>query len=295
MKNTLIDSHCHLDRLDLTAYEGKLQGALEHARQLHVNKMLCVSIDLEAYPSMRDLVRDYDEVSISVGVHPNETEGHEPTVEELVELARDDKVVAIGETGLDYFRSEGDLEWQRDRFRTHIRAAKIAKKPLIIHSREAREDTIRVLQEENAHEVGGVMHCFSEDWDMAERALALNFYISFSGIVTFKTAETLRDVARRVPLDRILIDPDIIPPGTDKRHIGTGYRSNTTVWTPIPRILLRYLFVAKPMNRPTCITWRRKLPSFAICPWTRWRPSPARTICACLSPRPLDTTQGVAI
>ena len=208
MKNTLIDSHCHLDRLDLTAYEGKLQGALEHARQLHVNKMLCVSIDLEAYPSMRDLVRDYDEVSISVGVHPNETEGHEPTVEELVELARDDKVVAIGETGLDYFRSEGNLEWQRDRFRTHIRAAKIAKKPLIIHSREAREDTIRVLQEENAHEVGGVMHCFAEDWDMAERALALNFYISFSGIVTFKTAETLRDVARRVPLDRILIETD---------------------------------------------------------------------------------------
>jgi len=204
----LIDSHCHLDRLDLSKYENGLQGALEQAIQNNIAHMLCVSIDLEAYPAMLEQVRPYSQVSVSVGVHPNETEGQEPTVEQLVELAKEVKVVAIGETGLDYFRSEGDLDWQRDRFRVHIEASKQTKKPLIIHTRDAREDTIKIMQEEHAEDAGGVMHCFAEDWETARRSLDLGFYISFSGIVTFKNAESLRDVAMRVPLDRMLIETD---------------------------------------------------------------------------------------
>ena len=204
----LIDSHCHLDRLDLSKYDNDLQGALEQARQNNIAHMLCVSIDLEAYPAMLEQVRPYSQVSVSVGVHPNETDGQEPTVEQLVELAKEDKVVAIGETGLDYFRSEGDLDWQRDRFRVHIEASKQTKKPLIIHTRDAREDTIKIMQDEHAEDAGGVMHCFAEDWETARRSLDLGFYISFSGIVTFKNAESLRDVAMKVPLDRMLIETD---------------------------------------------------------------------------------------
>lgn len=170
--------------------------------------MLCVSIDLEAYPAMQALVADYPQVSISVGVHPNEEAGREPSLEQLVELAADPKNVAIGETGLDYFRSDGDLEWQRERFRVHIAAAKACGKPLIIHTRDAREDTIRVMREEQAEAAGGVMHCFTENWEMARQALDLGFYISFSGILTFRSAEDLREVARRVPLERVLIETD---------------------------------------------------------------------------------------
>ena len=170
--------------------------------------MLCVSIDLEAYPAMQALVADYPEVSISVGVHPNEEAGQEPSLGQLVELAADPKNVAIGETGLDYFRSDGDLEWQRERFRVHIAAAKACGKPLIIHTRDAREDTIRVMREEQAEAAGGVMHCFTENWEMARQALDLGFYISFSGILTFRSAEDLREVARRVPLERVLIETD---------------------------------------------------------------------------------------
>lgn len=204
----LIDSHCHLDRLDLSRDGGDLNVALDRARANGVEHMLCVSIDLEAWPHMAALVAPFADVSISVGVHPNERERREPDVDELVELAAEPRVVAIGETGLDYFRSDGDLEWQRARFRTHVRAARAAGKPLIIHSRDAKEDTLRILREERADFVGGVMHCFAEDWDMAERALALGFYISFSGIVTFRNAESLRDVARRVPADRVLVETD---------------------------------------------------------------------------------------
>jgi len=204
----LIDSHCHLDRLDLSKDGGDLNAALERARARGVEHMLCVSIDLEAWPGMAALVEPFEDVSISVGVHPNEREGREPTVDELVALAGNPRVVAIGETGLDYYRSDGDLEWQRERFRTHIRAARACGKPLIVHSREAKEDTLRVLAEEGADAAGGVMHCFAEDWDMAERALGLGFYISFSGIVTFRNAESLRDVARRVPWERLLVETD---------------------------------------------------------------------------------------
>jgi TatD DNase family protein len=142
-------------------------------------------------------------------VHPDERrDGREATLEELVRMADDPKVVAIGETGLDYFRVEGDTEWQRERFRTHIRAARQAGKPLVVHTRASAEDTLRLMREEHADEVGGVMHCFTETWDVAERAMALGFHISFSGIVTFKNAKDLKEVAKRVPLDRMLVETD---------------------------------------------------------------------------------------
>lgn len=204
----LVDSHCHLDRVDLTPYDGDFSKLIQSTRDAGVSHMLCVSIDLESYPDMLSLVEPFDDVSVSVGVHPNDLDRREPDVDELVELARHPKNVAIGETGLDYFRTEGDLDWQRERFRTHIRAARAAAKPLIIHTRDAREDTIAILREEQAQDVGGVMHCFTETWEMAKAALDLNFFISFSGIVTFKNADELREVATQVPLDRLLIETD---------------------------------------------------------------------------------------
>ena len=181
---------------------------MDAAKEQQVEQMLCIAIDLEAYPAMCELVAAYQNVSVSVGVHPNEREGYEPSAAELVEFAQDEKVVGIGETGLDYFRSDGDLSWQQERFRKHIRAARLSGLPLIIHTREAKEDTLRILEEEGAGEVGGVLHCFTEDWDMASRALDLDFYISFSGIVTFKNAKTVHDVARKLPDDRFLIETD---------------------------------------------------------------------------------------
>ena len=205
---TLIDSHCHLDRLDLTKYDGSLDAALAAAKANDIEHMLCVCIDMENFAEVKAIAEKYDNVEASVGLHPAETEGREPTVEELVECAQHPKVVAIGETGLDYFHCKDDTEWQRERFRRHIRAAKQSKKPLIIHTRDAKEDTVRILQEENAAEVGGVMHCFTEDWEMAQQCLNLNFYISFSGIVTFKNAKVLHDVAQKVPLDKMLIETD---------------------------------------------------------------------------------------
>lgn len=204
----LVDSHCHLDRVDLAPYGGDFSQLMVATREAGVSHMLCVSIDLESYPQMLHLVESYPEISVSVGVHPNDRDRLEPTVDELVALADHPKNVAIGETGLDYFRTEGDLDWQRERFRTHIRAARAAGKPLIVHTREAREDTIAILRDEHAAECGGVMHCFTENWEMAKSALDLNFYISFSGIVTFKNAEALRDVAMKVPTDRLLIETD---------------------------------------------------------------------------------------
>lgn len=204
----LIDSHCHLDRLELTPYGGQLDGAIQHAHQRGVELMLCVSINMENFPAVRAIAERYDEVYASVGVHPNDNEGHDPSLDELIELADHPKVIAIGETGLDYFRSEGDLEWQRERFRRHITAAKKTGKPLIVHSREAREDTLRVLEEERADEVGGIMHCFVEDMATAERAMALGFLISFSGIVTFRNATALQAVARQVPAEMLLVETD---------------------------------------------------------------------------------------
>lgn len=205
----LIDSHCHLDRVDLSPYDDRFAAMLDAARENGVEHMLCVSIDLESYPEMLALVDDYPQVSVSVGVHPNDHDRREPTVDELVELASHPKNVAIGETGLDYFRSDREsCDWQRERFRTHVRAANACAKPLIIHTREAREDTIRILREEHAEQASGVMHCFTETWEMAQQAMELGFYISFSGIVTFRNADELRDVARKVPLERMLIETD---------------------------------------------------------------------------------------
>lgn len=204
----LVDSHCHLDRVDLAPYGGDFSKLMQATRTAGVSHLLCVSIDLESYPAMLSLVEPYPEISVSVGVHPSDHDRREPSVAELVELAAHPKNVAIGETGLDYFRAGGDLDWQRKRFRTHVRAAREAGKPLIIHSREAREDTIGILRQEQAQTVGGVMHCFTETWEMAKAALDLNFFISFSGIVTFKNAEELRAVAAQVPDERLLIETD---------------------------------------------------------------------------------------
>jgi len=204
----LVDSHCHLDMLDLASIDGGLDGVIATAHDADVQHMLCVSVNLEDYPAMLSLVEDRDEVSVSVGVHPNTREGRDPTPAELIELAANPKVIAIGETGLDYFRSEGELDWQRQRFRNHIAAAKQCGKPIIVHTRDAREDTLQIMREENAGAAGGVMHCFSEDWGMAQRALELGFYISFSGIVTFKSARELQEVAVKVPLERMLVETD---------------------------------------------------------------------------------------
>ena len=204
----LVDSHCHLDRLDLTPFGDSFDELMRSTREAGVGHILCVCIDLESYPAMAALVAPYPWVSVSVGVHPNDRDRRDPSAQELVDLAADPRNVAIGETGLDYFRSEGDLDWQRDRFRRHIAAARAAGKPLIIHTRAAREDTIRVMQEEGARDAGGVMHCFTEDWTMAKQALDMGFYISFSGIVTFNSAGDLRKVAQQVPADRILIETD---------------------------------------------------------------------------------------
>jgi TatD DNase family protein len=204
----LIDSHCHLDRLDLKPYQNDFACFMQEVKNNHIEHLLCIAIDLEAYPAMLELVADYPQISVSVGVHPNVNEGQEPTVDELIALGSNDKVIAIGETGLDYFRSTGDLDWQHQRFRTHINAAKTLKKPLIIHTREAKYDTLRILKEENAQEVGGIIHCFTEDWDFAQQALALNFYLSFSGIVTFNSAKAIQEVAKKVPAERFLIETD---------------------------------------------------------------------------------------
>ena len=204
----LVVSHCHLDRLDLEPFGGRIEGVLDAARQQDVGHFLCVSINLEDYPAMLDIVEAHEQVSASVGLHPNEQDGHDPDIDELLEYAQHPRIIAIGETGLDYFRSEGDLEWQSDRFCRHIAAARRCGKPLIIHSRDAKEDTLRILAEESASEVGGVMHCFTGDWDMAQRAMEMNFYISFSGIVTFKSAQVLQEVAGKMPADRMLVETD---------------------------------------------------------------------------------------
>jgi len=203
----LVDSHCHLDRLDLEHLGGDMDTVMAQAQALGVSRMLCVSINLKAWDDMMAIVDAYPHVFGSVGVHPNEDE-EEPSADDLLSRAQHQKIIAIGETGLDYFRSEGDLDWQRERFRTHIQVAKQCNKPLIIHSREAQPDTLNIMEQEGAKEPGGIMHCFVDDWDTAQRAIDNNFYISFSGIVTFRSAKTLRDVATKVPLESMLVETD---------------------------------------------------------------------------------------
>lgn len=201
----LVDSHCHLNFDPLVS---DLPAVLGRARDNGVGHMLCVSVTLEAFPQVRDLAGAHSNIYASVGVHPNEKAGRDPTVEDLTGLAADPRIVAIGETGLDYYRTAGTVDWQQERFRRHIRAAKATGKPLIIHTRDAAADTVRIMAEEGAGAAGGVMHCFTESWEVARAALDMNFYISFSGIVTFRNAEALRDVARQVPTDRLLVETD---------------------------------------------------------------------------------------
>jgi TatD DNase family protein len=200
-----VDSHCHINFPDLIA---DLDGVLGAMKANQVTHALCVSVTLEAFPDVLGLAERVPNVFASAGVHPDTETGEDPDVARLVALATHPRVVAVGETGLDYYRLKGNLEWQRERFRRHIRAAKEVGKPLIIHTREAAEDTLRIMREEGAAEIGGVMHCFTETADVALAAMDMNFLISFSGIVTFKNALSLKDVARLVPLDRMLIETD---------------------------------------------------------------------------------------
>lgn len=205
---SLSDSHCHLHMLDLAEFSGSLDKVMEAAKSNQVEHLLCVGTTLEDMPGILRIANHYAGVSASLGLHPNETSPQEPTVEDLLKLAQHPKIVAIGETGLDYYRTEQQQPWQIERFRTHIRAAKQCQKPLIIHTRAARQDTLRILKEEQAETVGGVFHCFTEDWETARQGLDLGFYISFSGIVTFKNAVELQAVAKKIPIDRLLIETD---------------------------------------------------------------------------------------
>lgn len=206
----LVDSHCHINMLDLTEFDQNMDEVINQARANGVEHMLCVCCELTDLPALHQLAENYSNISISVGIHPNTEMETELDANQLVTLANHPACIAIGETGLDYYRTETDAarERQRQRFREHIRASITSSRPLIIHTRQAAEETLLLMAEEGASAIGGVMHCFSENWDIARRALDMNFYISFSGIVTFKNATQLHDVAKKVPLDRMLIETD---------------------------------------------------------------------------------------
>jgi TatD DNase family protein len=205
-----IDSHCHLD---FPEFQARLPEVLANMKSAQVSHALCVSVDIPDFPNVLKLAQEHPHLYASVGVHPDYEETPEPSFEFLVDTAkRHSKIVAIGETGLDYYRmgdrSYESMEWQRERFRTHIRAALAARKPLIIHTRSSSEDTIKIMREEGAESIGGVMHCFTESLDVARKAMDLGFYISFSGIVTFKSAKDLQETCKQIPLDRMLIETD---------------------------------------------------------------------------------------
>jgi TatD DNase family protein len=200
-----VDSHCHLDFPEFAAELPALLEAMAAARVTHA---LCISVNLPEWPAVHALALAHPNLYATVGVHPDYEDTLEPSIDDLAVRAGRPKVVAIGETGLDYYRLTGDLDWQRARFRTHIRTARRVGKPLVVHTRAAAADTLAIMREEGARDAGGVMHCFTETWDVARAALDLGFHISMSGIVTFKNAQELKDVARRVPLDRLLIETD---------------------------------------------------------------------------------------
>ena len=202
------DSHCHLDRVDLGGFNDSFDELLSTIEQAGCTRMLCIGVNLESFDAMHQRIEPYQHIYCSAGVHPDYEDVQEPTVEQLCALATRDKVVAIGETGLDYFHQSGDLDWQRERFVTHIEAARECGLPLVIHTRDAREDTLKLLRKHEAHKVGGVLHCFTEDWEMARAAIDLGFYISISGIVTFHQAQNVRDMAQQIPLERLLIETD---------------------------------------------------------------------------------------
>lgn len=201
----LVDSHCHLDFPDLA---NRMPDVLLRMQENQVGLAVCIGVNLENFPQVLALAEQHEQLYATVGVHPEYTDVEEPDEERLLALAAHPKVIAIGETGLDYYWQKDQPEWQRDRFRTHIRAAKRCGKPLVVHTRDSAADTLRVLKEEGADAVGGVMHCFTENWDIARLALDLGFYLSFSGIVTFKNAAIVKEVAQKCPLDRLLVETD---------------------------------------------------------------------------------------
>lgn len=201
----LVDSHCHLDFPDLA---NRLPDVLQRMQENQVDLAVCIGVNLEDFPQVIALAEQHAQLYATVGVHPEYTDVEEPDEDRLLGLAAHPKVIAIGETGLDYYWQKDKPEWQRDRFRTHIRAAKRCEKPLVVHTRDSAADTLRVLKEEGADAVGGVMHCFTENWDIARLALDLDFYLSFSGIVTFKNATIVKEVAQKCPLDRLLVETD---------------------------------------------------------------------------------------
>ncbi len=201
----LVDSHCHLNFPD---FADRIPDILQNAADNQISHLLCIATSWENRKEVLELAREHAPISASVGIHPTTEGGHEPSVDELLEAASDPLVVAIGETGLDYFRCEGDLTWQHERFHRHIEVAKTCHKPLVIHTRAAANDTMDSLRTHRAREAGGVMHCFAEDWEIAKQALDIGFYISFSGIVTFKSAKDVQEAARQVPLDRLLVETD---------------------------------------------------------------------------------------
>lgn len=201
----LVDSHCHID---FEEYAGRIPQILDNMARNQVTHALCACVNLANFPRIIALAEGHAQMFASVGVHPDQAEDTELRIDDLIAGAQHPKVVAIGETGLDYYRQSGDMEWQRTRFRTHIRAARACAKPLIIHTRAAAEDTLRIMREEHADKAGGVMHCFTESMEFAQAAMALNFHISFSGIVTFKNAAAVKEVAQAVPLERMLVETD---------------------------------------------------------------------------------------
>ena len=202
-----IDSHCHLDRLNLSLYDDQLSNVVQAASDAQVNKLLCVSVTLKDFPAMAEQTKSFDNVLLSCGMHPL-NQDDEVDIEQLQMLADNPRVIAVGETGLDYHYAPETKALQLDSFKKHIRVAKMLNKPLIIHTRDAKQDTLDLLRTEGASSVGGILHCFTESWDMAKQALELGFYISFSGIVTFKNASALREVAKLVPDDKFLIETD---------------------------------------------------------------------------------------
>ncbi len=205
---TFVDSHCHLDRLNLEAHGGDFSAMMAATEEAGVSHMLCIGVDLETFPNVQALAEQYPHVFASVGVHPLYKESREPSVTELLERAAHPKVIAIGETGLDYFYAKEERDWQKRYFIAHIQAAREAGLPLVVHTRGAKDDTLSLLREHGGGEVKGVLHCFTEDLDMAQQAIELGFYISISGIVTFRNAESLRDVVRALPIEKLLIETD---------------------------------------------------------------------------------------
>lgn len=203
-----VDSHCHLDCIDLADFDDNFDKLVRHTTEAGIEHMLCVSINLDQYPQMLEKVRHYPNISVSAGMHPMAAESDAFSRQQLIELATDDKVVAIGETGLDYYYHKGDPAWQLKRFREHIQVANEVGKPVIIHTRDAGDDTLKVLREEGAEACGGVIHCFTETRAFAEQAMELGFMISISGIVTFSNADTLRNIASTIPDDHLLIETD---------------------------------------------------------------------------------------